>query len=765
MKIKHFLLFLATSLCISNLANAQSTVDKFWNPINEEAIKASGKRQILPQKYSTFELNGAMLKNQLFTAPNEKKVNLNASTCIISLPLPTGVMQKFQLVESPIMSDALSTAFPEIKTFSLKGIDDPYATGKIDWNEFGFHGMVRSTKGDFFIDPYCVGNINDYIIYYTSDFIKNPADIIPEIGVMDNSSTKQPDSNKHKVGLKAASVGVNCVGDQLRTYRLAVTCTGEYAAAATGFASPTISQTLAKIVTTVNRVDGVYEKEVAIRLVLVPTETLIIFTNASTDPFTANNNGANLLNESQTVITNTIGSANFDIGHIFSTGGGGIANLGCVCDDSNKARGVTGSANPVGDPYDIDYVAHEMGHQFSGNHPFNAITGGCSGNRNAATAVEPGSGVTIMAYAGLCNSVNDLAANSIPYFHAISYDEIINFTYSGGGSACPVITSSGNQPPVVTGSGNYVIPKSTPFILTGSATDPDGDVLTYSWEETDLGAGFGGNWNSGNKPYFRSYAPTSVPSRSFPINSVALSGNYTGTKGEYLPATAQQLTFRLTARDNKMGGGGVCYSVDTLTIDSSGPLTVTYPSVTSITWASASQQTVTWDVNGTDVGPVGCTNVRIHISYDSGNTYSVLIPSTSNDGVQLITVPTVTTNITTCRVKVESLGNIFYDVGNNNFTITAPVGVSSVSQNNLLGMHVWPNPFNGQFNFALSNLNAESATQLCVVDVLGKVILQTSYSNKVELKESIDMTTVSKGIYFLKVTNDNKQAVYKIVKN
>jgi hypothetical protein len=370
-----------------------------------------------------------------------------------------------------------------------------------------------------------------------------------------------------------------------------------------------------------------------------------------------------------------------------------------------------------------------------------------------------------MAYAGLCNSVNDLAANSIPYFHAISYDEIINFTYSGGGSACPVITSSGNQPPVVTGSGNYVIPKSTPFILTGSATDPDGDVLTYSWEETDLGAGFGGNWNSGNKPYFRSYAPTSVPSRSFPINSVALSGNYTGTKGEYLPATAQQLTFRLTARDNKMGGGGVCYSVDTLTIDSSGPLTVTYPSVTSITWASASQQTVTWDVNGTDVAPVGCTNVRIHISYDSGNTYSVLIPSTSNDGVQLITVPTVTTNITTCRVKVESLGNIFYDVGNNNFTITAPVGVSSVSQNNLLGMHVWPNPFNGQFNFALSNLNAESATQLCVVDVLGKVILQTSYSNKVELKESIDMTTVSKGIYFLKVTNDNKQAVYKIVKN
>jgi hypothetical protein len=767
MKIKQFLFFLITSLCFTNLANAQSTVGKFWSPINEETVRVSGKRQILPQKYSVFQLNGAVLKNQLFAAPIEKKVNLDASTCVISLPLPTGEMQNFKLVESPIMAEALSTAFPEIKTFSLKGIDDPYATGKIDWNEFGFHGMVRSINGDFFIDPYCVGNISDYIAYYTSDFIKNPADIIPEIGVVDNNNTKkQPDANKDKVGLKTAAVGANCVGDQLRTYRLAVTCTGEYAVAATGFASPTIAQTLARIVTTVNRVNGVYEKEVAIRLVLVATETVIIFTNAGTDPFTANNNGPNLLNESQTVITNAIGSANFDIGHIFSTGGGGIANLGCVCDDSNKARGVTGSANPVGDPYDIDYVAHEMGHQFNANHPFNAITGGCNGNRNAATAVEPGSGVTIMGYAGLCNSVNDLAPNSIPYFHAISYDEIINFTHSGGGSSCPVITSTGNQPPIVNGSGSYVIPKSTPFILTGSATDPDGDALTYSWEETDIGPGSGGNWNSGNKPYFRSYAPTAVPSRSFPINSVALSGNYTGTKGEYLPATAQQLTFRLTARDNKMGGGGVCYSVtDTVTIDSSGPLTVTYPSAASITWASASQQTVTWDVNSTDLAPVSCASVRIYISYNSGNTYSLLIPSTLNDGIQQITAPTVTTDITTCRIKVESLGNIFYDVGNNNFSITAPVGIKSISQNNLLGMHVWPNPFTGRFNFAVSNLNTESATVLTVMDVLGKVILQTSYSNKVELKESIDLTSASKGIYFLKITNDNKQAVYKIVKD
>ena len=256
-------------------------------------------------------------------------------------------------------------------------------------------------------------------------------------------------------------------------------CTGEYAVAATGSATPTMAQTLAKIITSVNRVDGVYETEVAVRLVLVATETLVVFTNASTDPFNGNNNASTLIGESQSVISSTIGSANYDIGHTFSTGGGGLAGLGVVCINSQKASGITGSPNPVGDPYDIDYVAHEIGHQFAGNHTFNATTSSCGGgNRNASTAVEPGSGVTIMAYAGICGSTNDLAPNSIAYFHAISYDEIVNFTNLNNGNSCAATTSTGNQAPVVTGSGNYFVPKSTPFILTGSATDPDGDALT-----------------------------------------------------------------------------------------------------------------------------------------------------------------------------------------------------------------------------------------------------------------------------------------------
>jgi hypothetical protein len=667
--MKKTTIYFSISFLFCFCLNAQNN-NKFWSPINESNIKQLGKRQIVPKKYLAFELINNELKNVLFSAPNESSVKINESNCIVSLPLPNGDIQKFRVVESSIMERALQAQFPNFRTFSVKGIDDPYANGKLDWNEFGFHGMVRSVNGDFFIDPFCLNNIKDYISYYINNFEKDASQKLPEVGILENPDDKEAIQNKNintPDNNQRSLPPAICVGAQLRTYRLAVACTGEYAVAATGSATPTVPQTLSKIITSVNRVDGVYETEVAVRLVLVATETNVIFTNAATDPFAGNNNANTLINESQTVITNSIGTANFDIGHTFSTGGGGLAGLGVVCNATQKARGITGSPSPVGDPYDIDYVAHEMGHQFKGNHTFNSTVGSCSGNRNATTAVEPGSGITIMAYAGICGT-QDLAPNSIAYFHAISYDEIVNFTNSSTGNSCPVTTTTGNQPPVVTGSGNYVIPKSTPFVLTGSATDPDGDPLTYSWEETSVGVS--GNWNSGNKVFFMSYTPTPLPTRYFPKQSVVALGTFTTTKGEFLPTTAQNLQFRLTARDNKMGGGGVCYAINTITISgTSGPLMVSYPDAAGIFWGSGTQQTITWAVNNTSVAPVSCTDVKILISLDGGSTYSVLVNSTPNDGTELITAPTVSANISTCRIKVESIGNIFYDISNNNFTI------------------------------------------------------------------------------------------------
>jgi hypothetical protein len=651
------------------------------------------------------------------------------------------------------MAPELAAKFPSIKTYNVKGINDKGAYGKLDWNEFGFHGMIRTANGDFFIDPFCSNNTSDYISYYTSDFSKDPSLRLPELEVMHSSSTPLESVNK----TQAAGI---CAGPSLRTYRLAVACTGEYAKAATGLASPTPAQVMSKVVTSVNRVDGVYETEVAVKMVLVADENLVLFTDPATDPFTGNDDSYILLGESQTVIDNIIGNANYDIGHTFSTGGGGVAYLGCVCNPNSKASGITGSPSPVGDPYDIDYVAHEMGHQFAGNHTFAAATGSCQGNGNSSTKVEPGSGVTIMGYAGICD-INDIAPNSIPYFHTISFDEIMLFTTNGGGSNCPVVTATGNQAPVVTGSVTYNVPKSTAFSLTGSATDPDGDTLTYQWEEIDLGSG---NWNSGNAPYFRSYNPVATPTRLFPRQSVIMSGAYTTTKGEYVPQVAKTLNFRLTARDNKMGGGGVCYAASQVKVASSGPLMVTYPNVTGISWPGGSNQTVTWAVNGTTGTPVNCANVNILISLDNGLTYTTLLANTPNDGSELITAPQVTATKSSCRIKVEAVGNIFFDLGDKNFTITVGTDIKEYSIANQVSVNAKPNPFNDDVTITIAGIEKNQTSTITIFNVIGEKVMTDIVAGNDNILKNYNLSHLNKGVYFIQVTNSKQKAVTRIIK-
>lgn len=644
--------------------------NNFWQDVSESSFTKteSQKKLIVPAVFRSLKLNTQALLDALKSAPTEFTTAAQSSPLILSLPMPDGSMSRFAVVYSPMMEPGLQSEFPNIRTYNGQGIDDPSATLKMDWTEFGFHAQIRSASNEnaFYIDPYVQGETTQYISYHKKDL---PVKTHLEEGVI-------VEQVQNLGGLAQRTDAGLCLGATLRTYRLAVACTGQYAAAV---GATTVAQALSAIVTTVNRVNGIFESELSVRLTLVSNNNLIVFLNTTT-PFSsyANNTATcggcsseaqTLINRSQKVIDSLIGNSNYDIGHTFSTGAGGLAQSPAVCLSSGKARGVTGSPTPTGDGYDVDFVAHEMGHQLGGSHTFNSEIGGCGdGNRSsvAGTRVEPGSGITIMGYAGLCNSDN-LAFNSIPYFHAASQNQIGTYVTASAGSTCGTLINTGNAIPVVNAGADYVIPKGTPFMLTGSATDANStEVLTYSWEEFDDGGFVGSSWNSGNKPFFRSFAPNPHPYRSFPLLSSVV--NNTTVTGEFLPTTAQTLNFRLTARDNRAGGAGICSDDMVVVVNgTAGPFQVT-SQWGAETWTAGATATISWDVAGTNVAPVNATNVSISFSADGGLTFPyTILASTANDGTETITVPSIKT--TKGRIMIKGVNNIFYNVNSANITI------------------------------------------------------------------------------------------------
>jgi hypothetical protein len=685
----------------------------FFTDIKESNCKVPGQqRVIVPVKYRTITLDTTALLNFLRTVPLRKNIGGLRNAPIFTLPLPNGTSARFYIWESPIIEPVLAAKFPTLKTYTGQGIDDPAAIIKLDWTALGFRAMVLTHKGTVFIDPYMQGTTTNYIAYYKSDSRATQSFIEPSL---------QPAvTNTIPFARPAGILTGTTVGTQLLTYRWAIACTHQYASAATGLASPTVLQTLSAIMLTVDRVNGVYENELSVNFVIIGNEDKIIFNTSSNDPLGPYNdapNPATLFNQGQIIIDDSIGEASFDVGQIFSTGAGGATTLGIVCAPSNqnvKAKSAVGIAHPVGDAFNIDYVCHEMGHAFGAHHPFNSDMSYCnvSGQEDPNTNDEPGSGSTIVSYASnaaddglvLCLSDN-LQSNSDPYFNTLNFDEIMNYINVSG--TCATVTPSINRdstginhPPVVNAGANYTIPLSTPFILTGSATDQDATdtALTYCWEQVDVGGQYCA-WNDplssneGNAPLFRSFLPVSVPYRYFPRLSDVI--NNTTTIGEIKPTYARTLHFRLTARDNCPGNGGVSYSGNTVTVDgNSGPFVVTYPDATGITWTAGESQNITWNPAGTQNAPVSCSNVLIQLSTDGGLTYpDTLIASTPNTGTVQVLVPDSVTN--TARIRVMGVGNVFYDISNNNFTIidsTVPVnwlGFTATRQSNNTASLTW----------------------------------------------------------------------------
>jgi len=630
-----------------------------WTDVVESTARQTGSdRRIIPSAYRTVRVDDQALLALLTAAPLGGVQDVRMSTATIVLPTPDGGTYEFRLSETPVMESELQSRFPMIRTYTGVGVTDPAATLKLDRTPHGIHGMViTGTREQYFIDPYAVGNRLDHIVYWKSNFNKP---LPPGISFCSHDQVQDVEAATRQMQQWLRDSEANRAGDcQLRTYALALACTGEYA---NYHGSNTVnndkSLAMAAMATTLNRVNGIYERDATLTMVLVANNDQLIYLDGGTDPY-SNNNGSAMLSENVSTCNNVIGSSNYDIGHVFSTGGGGVAFLQSVCTGS-KAGGVTGSPDPIGDPFDVDYVAHEMGHQFGGNHTQN---NNC--NRAAGASVEVGSGITIMGYAGIC--APNVGSNSMDFFGGYSLSEVHAFVTSSG-HTCETVTSLSNSAPTADAGDDFAIPKSTAFKLTGSGSDSDvGDQLTYSWEQMDAAPSPQPPLATNSAgPAFRPILPSASPERYFPNLPAVVAG--TTPTWEVLSSVTRTYHFRLTVRDNAPGGGCNTQDNTIITVDgNSGPFAVTQPN-TAVYWQSLSTQTITWNVANSSLWPVSCVNVKIMLSVDGGTTYPhILSASTPNDGSETVQMPNATS--TTCRIMVQAIGNIFYDISNSNFTL------------------------------------------------------------------------------------------------
>ena len=634
-------------LAITGVSFAQNK-NTIWNPTPKKSDMVTlDSRMQLPEN-KLFELNLVSLKLSLNNAPS--RTSNSKSNTLISIPNADGVIENFSVYENSNMDPALAAKYPEIKSYIGIGIENPTASAYFSVSPLGFKSMViYADRSAVFIEPLSK-DLTTYTVYRKSDKVaslnKFECSVIDKVAPQIDGSTLRP----------------NADDALLRTFRLAMSCTGEYAV----YFGGTKALALAAINNSITRCNGVFEKDFGARLIIIANTDLVIYTNASTDPYSAAASMSQWNAQLQSTLTSVIGDANYDIGHLFgATGGGGNAGcIGCIC-SSGKGSGITSPADgiPMGDNFDIDYVAHEIGHQMGANHTFT------QSNEGTGVQMEPGSGSTIMGYAGITSL--DVQPHSDAYFHAISIQQVTNNIKA---KTCSVNIATGNAIPTVGAGLDYTVPKSTPFMLTASATDANGDALTYNWEEMD-------NQTTAAVPSatkttgvnFRSYNSTTSPTRYFPRMASVLTGATTtaGTEltVEALSSVARTLNFRVTVRDNRAGGPANNSDDMIVTVNATaGPFSVSSPN-TAVSYVGGSSQTVTWAVAGTTANGVNCANVDILISTNAGATWSTLLAATPNDGTEAVTIPN--TAGTTNRIMVKGTNHIFFDVSNTNFTITA----------------------------------------------------------------------------------------------
>jgi len=645
---------------IMSTSFAFSQSNQLWQKQSiSKNISIKTSKQNLPQTH-IYSLDIESLRATLRDAPDRSE-NSRISNVILSFPNSEGKFESFRVIEASVLSPELQARYPDIRSYAGQGVDDPTAVIRFSISPLGFQSMRTSANNPAsFIEVYS-DDLSQYVVFKRADKIDYSNDF--ECTVTENMNRRMDSGSE---GQRNADDGI------LRTYRLAVSTTGEY----TAYHGGTKALALAAINNTMTRVNGVFENEFNVTMILIGNNDDVIYTNSGSDPYTSSGSYNGQL---QSTLTSVIGESNYDIGHLFAraSNNGNAGCIGCVCVNGQKGSGFTSRTDPEGDPFDIDYVAHEMGHQFGGNHTWTF-----NGNEGTNAQMEPGSGSTIMGYAGITGAT-DVQSNSDPYFHARSIEQITNYIKS---RSCQTNTNTGNAVPTANAGSNYTIPKGTPFVLDGSGSDADsGDVLTYCWEQYDE--------NNASTTYpsttattgvaFRSFSPTTDTKRYFPRLSTVKTGA-TSWQWEAVPNVARTLNFRMTVRDNVAGSANNNSDDTVITVNgNAGPFVVNAPN-TNVTWNAGTTQSVTWNVAGTTGNGVNAANVDIFLSTDGGNTYPIALASNvSNDGSHDILVPN--NQGTQNRIMVRGSNHVFFDISNSNFEIagtvicnaTTPTGINA----------------------------------------------------------------------------------------
>lgn len=675
--------------------NAQS----FWKKSDESGfqLRSAESRSIIPDKYQTFKLDFQGLKTYLANAPLEMSDEKNSETLLLEIPLPDGKTEMFKVYESPVMESEISARYPDIKSYKAYSLRDKSKNMRFALSINGFHGSIMSLSGENYIDPYSSENIQDYIVYDVKDHNPDTYKGVNLCGVEDES---RPEIHHFNPTLR------NAEEVELRTYRLALACTGEWGRVTR---RGTKEKCLADMNTMINRLNIIYEREMAIRYIIINDNDKLIFLDPATDPYENSNEGKKLVGINTSKLNAIIPSSSYDIGHLLSIcfDIGGVVS-GRLCNASNKGNGVTCNNDNDLSRIVTRVLAHEIGHQLTAGHVWNNCDfDGEEAQFHQGSAVEPGSGSTIMGYAGTCGADNVVSAED-DYFNVRSLEQMYEATTNNAQAyLCAIKIQSGNHFPVITmPTKTYVIPISTPFELSAKATDEDGDNLTYCWEQSDTGETVPLGSQSASAPLFRSFKPSATGDvRFFPRAANILSGSFTD-KTEVLPNNSRDLNFRFTVRDNNAAAGGVIwgdYKISSST--QAGPFKITYPEI-DVKFQIGQQVNVTWDVANTDKAPVNCKMVNIYGSFSAAirNDDPNLVPlalNVPNDGSQEVYIPNKVSNF--FRVIIKAADHIFLTSSKIPSKIEAPTtpGIYFETQQNYVKIC---QPTEGKIDFTTTGL-------------------------------------------------------------